>query len=253
MSKWVLEGLRTGIKSTRYPDAPEPAAGVSPGRPGTTRIEDAETAARLAAVCPTGALDPERGGISVDYARCIHCQRCVGTHDGAQIEWQDGYEWAAEASDPQALRRRLGKAFGRSLHIRYLDAGACGACMSEARQLNQPYYNIHRLGFFVTPTPRNADILLVAGPVTDAMILPLRKTYEAMPAPKRVVAMGVCALSGGVFGRTFAAQGGVAGIIPVDVMVPGCPPPPLAILHGLLVAVQRKPPVALTSPAPAAP
>ncbi len=158
-----------------------------------------------------------------------------------------------EASDPEAIARRLGKAFGHSLHIRYLDAGACGACMSEARQLNQPYYNIHRLGFFVTPTPRNADILLVAGPVTDAMILPLRKTYEAMPAPKRVVAMGVCALSGGVFGRTFAAQGGVAGIIPVDVMVPGCPPPPLAILHGLLVAVQRKPPVALTSPAPGAP
>ncbi len=85
------------------------------------------------------------------------------------------------------------------------------------------------------------------------MILPLQKTYEAMPAPKRVVAIGVCALSGGVFGRTFAAQGGVAGIIPVDVMVPGCPPPPLAILHGLLVAVQRKPPVALTSPAPGAP
>jgi Ni,Fe-hydrogenase III small subunit len=253
MSKWVLEGLRTGIKSSRYPDALEPAAGASPGRPGTTRIEDTGTAARLAAVCPTGALDPERGGVSVDYARCVHCQLCSKTHDGAQIEWQDGYEWAAEASDPEAVARRLGKAFGRSLHIRYLDAGACGACMSEARQLNQPYYNIHRLGFFVTPTPRNADILLVAGPVTDAMILPLRKTYEAMPAPKRVVAMGVCALSGGVFGRTFASQGGVGGIIPVDVMVPGCPPPPLAILHGLLVAVQRKPPVALTSPALGAP
>jgi Ni,Fe-hydrogenase III small subunit len=253
MSKWVLKGLRTGIKSTRYPDAPEPAAGASPGRPGTTRIADVETAARLAAVCPTGALDPELGGISVDYTRCVHCQRCSKTHDGERVDWQDGYEWAAEASDSEAVARRLGKAFGRSLHIRYLDAGACGACMSEARQLNQPYYNIHRLGFFVTPTPRNADILLVAGPVTDAMILPLRKAYEAMPAPKRVVAMGVCALSGGVFGRTFAAQGGVGGIIPVDVMVPGCPPPPLAILHGLLVAVQRKPPVALTSHAPGAP
>ena len=125
--------------------------------------------------------------------------------------------------------------------------------MSEARQLNNPYYNIHRLGFFMTPTPRNADILLVAGPVTDAMILPLKKTYEAMPTPRRVVAIGVCALSGGVFGRTFASQGGVQGIVPVDVMVPGCPPPPLAILHGLLVAVQRKPPAALVSPAPSHP
>jgi Ni,Fe-hydrogenase III small subunit len=250
MSKWVLRGLRTGIKSTRYPDAPETAAGVSPGRPAATPLADAGAAARLASICPTDALAAERDGVAVDYARCVHCRRCARSHDGAQIEWQDGYEWAGEASDPEAVQRRLGKAFGRSLHIRYLDAGACGACMSEARQLNNPYYNIHRLGFFVTPTPRNADVLLVAGPVTDAMVLPLRKTYDAMPAPKRVVAMGVCALSGGVFGRTFASQGGVAGIIPVDVTVPGCPPPPLAILHGLLVAVERKPPVPLVSPAP---
>jgi Ni,Fe-hydrogenase III small subunit len=254
MSKWVLKGLRTGIKSTRYPDGEEPAAGVSPGRPGTTHLAEAGAEARLVAVCPTEALASERGGVTVDYRHCVHCHRCAGTtSDGTGIDWQDGYEWAAEAGDPEAIKRRLGNAFGRSLHIRYLDAGACGACMSEARQLNNPYYNIHRLGFFMTPSPRNADILLVAGPVTDAMILPLEKTYEAMPTPKRVVAIGVCALSGGVFGRTFASQGGVAGIIPVDVMVPGCPPPPLAILHGLLVAVQRKPPVALVSPAPSHP
>ncbi len=247
MSTWVLKGLGTGIKSTGWPEAPEAAAGVSPGRPGTTRVAEAEAAAQLAAICPTAALAAEQGGVSVDYARCVHCRRCADRG----IDWQDGYEWAAEASDPEAIRRRLGKAFGRSLHIRYLDAGACGACMSEARQLDNPYYNMHRLGFFMTPSPRHADILLVAGPVTDAMVLPLQKTYEAMPAPKRVVAIGVCALSGGVFGRTFASQGGVAGIIPVDVMVPGCPPPPLAILHGLLVAVQRKPPAALSSPAAA--
>jgi Ni,Fe-hydrogenase III small subunit len=253
MSKWVLAGLRTGIKSTRYPNAPETTAGVSPGRPGTTQVGEADAAARLAAVCPTRALACKPGGVTVDHTRCVHCLRCARTDDGAGIDWQDGYEWAAQASGPDALANRLGSAFGRSLHIRYLDAGACGACMSEARQLNSPYYNMHRLGFFITPTPRNADILLVAGPVTDAMILPLRKAYEAMPAPKRVVAMGVCALSGGVFGRTFASQGGVADIIPVDVMVPGCPPPPLAIMHGLLVAVQRKPPAALVSPAPHGP
>lgn len=242
MSKWVLKGLRTGIKSSRYPDAPETAAGVSPGRPEATSVAPAEAAARLAARCPTGALVQEGEGVTVGHARCVHCFRCAEATDGRGMRWQEGYEWATETADPDGIKRRLGKAFGRSLHIRYLDAGACGACMSEARQLNNPYYNIHRLGFFVTPTPRNADILLVAGPVTDAMLLPLRKTYEAMPAPKRVVAMGVCALSGGVFGRSFASQGGVAGVIPVDVMVPGCPPPPLAILHGLLVAVQRKPP-----------
>ena len=130
--------------------------------------------------------------------------------------------------------------FGRLLHIRFVDAGACGACISEARQLNNPYYNMHRLGFFVTPTPRNADVLLVAGPVSDAMRLPLRKTYEAMPTPKRVVAIGACAISGGVFGPSFAASGGVGEVIPVDVIVPGCPPPPLAILHGLLAVIGKK-------------
>jgi formate hydrogenlyase subunit 7 len=82
------------------------------------------------------------------------------------------------------------------LHIRFVDAGACSACVSEARQLDNPYYNMHRLGFFMTPTPRNADVLLVSGPVSDAMKLPLRKTYDAMPEPKRVLAIGACAISG---------------------------------------------------------
>jgi len=118
--------------------------------------------------------------------------------------------------------------------------------MSEARQINNPYYNVHRLGFFMTPTPRNADVLLVAGPVSDAMRLPLRKTYEAMPEPKRVVAIGACAISGGIFGESFAVSGGAGEIVPVDVVVPGCPP----LLHALLLVAERKPPSAPFSPAP---
>ena len=106
---------------------------------------------------------------------------------------------------------------------------------------------MHRLGFFITPTPRNADVLLVAGPVSDAMRDPLRKTYEAMPPPKRVVAIGACAISGGVFGPSYASAAGVKDIIPVDVIVPGCPPPPLAILHGLLLVAGRKPPAPRSS------
>ena len=94
----------------------------------------------------------------------------------------------------------------------------------------------------MTPTPRNADVLLVSGPVSDAMRIPLRKAYDAMPTPKRVVAIGACAIFGGVFGPSFAAAGGASEILPVDVVVPGCPPPPLAILHGLLLVVERKPP-----------
>jgi Ni,Fe-hydrogenase III small subunit len=111
--------------------------------------------------------------------------------------------------------------------------------LSEIEQINKPYYNMHRLGFFLTPTPRDADVLLVAGPVTDHMRLPLLKAYEAMPAPKGVLALGACAISGGVFGSSFASLGGVSNLIPVDILVPGCPPPPLAILHALLSIVGR--------------
>jgi Ni,Fe-hydrogenase III small subunit len=125
--------------------------------------------------------------------------------------------------------------------VRIVDAGACGACLSEIEQANKPHYNMHRLGFFVTPTPRTADVLLVAGPLTDSMRSPLRRAYEAMPEPRRVIAVGTCAVSGGVFGPSFTCGAGIAEVVPVDVAVPGCPPPPLAILHALLVVVERKP------------
>jgi len=162
------------------------------------------------------------------------------TEGSAPLQWEEDSEWARIAAAGTALER----AFGRSLHLRFVDAGGCGACVAEARHLNSPYYNLHRLGIFVTPTPRKADVLLVAGPVTDAMREPLIKCYQAMPEPRRVVAMGACALSGGVFGPSFIAAGGVGEVLPVDVEVPGCPPPPLALLHALLVVVGRKPPAA---------
>jgi Ni,Fe-hydrogenase III small subunit len=134
----------------------------------------------------------------------------------------------------------LGHVFAHSIHVRVLDAGACRACLSEIEQLGKPYYNVHRLGFFITPTPRQADVLLVAGPVTDNMRLPLQKTYDAMPTPKKVIAAGTCALSGGVFGPSFTCEAGVSKVIPVDVEITGCPPPPLALIHGLLVVAGRQ-------------
>jgi Ni,Fe-hydrogenase III small subunit len=146
----------------------------------------------------------------------------------------------------------MGPSFVRSLGILVVDAGDCGACLHEVKQLSGPYYNMHRLGFFITPTPRNADILVVVGSVTTHMRWPLLRAYDAMPGPKRVVAVGTCALSGGVFGPSFTSAGGVSEVIPVDVMVPGNPPPPLAILHGLLVTVGRRAPAALSSGGPTA-
>lgn len=241
MAGWVAKGLRTGLRSSIYPRHVEPEAGISPGMPTDTVLGSPSDAETLASICPTRAIVAHDAVVTVERGRCVHCFRCRNVAPPATISWEPGFEWATDA-DANAAAERLQGAFGRSLHIRFVDAGACGACISEARQLNNPYYNMHRLGFFITPTPRNADVLLVAGPVSDAMRVPLRKTYAAMPPPKRVMAIGACAISGGVFGPSYAASPGVHEVIPVDVIVPGCPPPPLAILHGLLVVVGRKPP-----------
>lgn len=238
--KWVVSGLRSGIRSTTYPREIETAPGTTPGLPAAT--EAAEEAATLVGRCPTHALGETDGRVSVDYRRCVHCYRCrYGT--GKSLEWSMGYEWAGMRGEGT----RLGAQFRRSVHVLVVDAGDCGACLNEVRQLNNPYYNMHRLGFFVTPTPRHADVLLVVGGVTDQMRTAVEKIYEAMPTPKRVVAVGACALSGGVFADSFACATGVDSVLPVDVEVPGNPPPPLAILHGLLVAVGRKAPASLIS------
>jgi Ni,Fe-hydrogenase III small subunit len=241
MANWVLKGLRTGIRTTTYPRQPEIATGVSPGRPRGVLLESADAAEKLVKRCPTTAMAQKNGGIAIDHNQCIHCGRCRRNPDGQVVPWDASYEWASH-NPGAAVVRKLEKVFGRSLHIRFVDAGACGACISEARQLNNPYYNMHRLGFFMTPTPRNADVLLVSGPVSDAMRYPLQKAYDAMPEPKRVMAIGACAIFGGIFTPSFATADGASEIVPVDVVVPGCPPPPLAILHGLLLVVERKPP-----------
>jgi len=150
-------------------------------------------------------------------------------HDGSDPE---------TAAAREALRRRIAP-FRRSLHIRHVDAGSDGSEEAEILALGNPFYDIHRLGLFFTPTPRHADILLVTGPVTRAMAEPLRRTYEAMPFPKLVVAAGTSACGGGIFGVSYATLGGVDKVLPVDVYIPGSPPSPLALLHGLLLAVGR--------------
>jgi Ni,Fe-hydrogenase III small subunit len=136
------------------------------------------------------------------------------------------------------LRDQITSQFGRSLHIRTLDTGSCAVCEQEIRLLAAPHYDLHRLGFFFTPAPRHADLLLATGPMIRAMDVAAQKTYQAMPGPKVVVATGACAL-GGVYQADAFVHGAVSEILPVDVWIPGCPPSPLALLHGLLVAVGR--------------
>ena len=127
---------------------------------------------------------------------------------------------------------------GRALAIRHVDAGSCNGCELEIHALANPYYNIEGLGIRFVASPRHADLLLVTGPVSRHMEEALRRTYEAMPEPKLVLAIGECGCSGGIFGESYASCGRVANVIPVDVAVPGCPPPPAAIMQGILTAVQ---------------
>jgi Ni,Fe-hydrogenase III small subunit/formate hydrogenlyase subunit 6/NADH:ubiquinone oxidoreductase subunit I len=137
------------------------------------------------------------------------------------------------------LRTRINKILGRSLHIREVDAGSCNGCEIEIVGLNSPIYDIERFGIHFVASPRHADMLLVTGPVSRNMELALRKTYDAMPAPRLVVAVGACGCSGGIFGQNYASLGGVDKVLPVDVYIPGCPPNPYALLHGILTAIGR--------------
>ncbi|MCW5970415.1 MAG: NADH-quinone oxidoreductase subunit B family protein [Blastocatellales bacterium] len=139
------------------------------------------------------------------------------------------------------IEERTRKLIGRSLHIRQVDAGSCNGCEIEITGLLSPYYDLERFGLHFAASPRHADCLLVTGPVTRNMAEPLRLTYEATPEPKIVIAVGDCARDCGVFKGSYAVAGSVADIIPVDVIVGGCPPEPADILRGILTAIDRLP------------
>jgi Ni,Fe-hydrogenase III small subunit len=137
----------------------------------------------------------------------------------------------------EALQQEIRKLLGRALCIRQVDAGSCNGCELEIHALNNPVYNIEGLGIRFVASPRHADMLLVTGPVSANMAIALRRTYDATPDPKLVVAVGDCGLCGGVFGESYASLGAVSRVIPVDVVVPGCPPTPERLLQGILAAV----------------
>jgi Ni,Fe-hydrogenase III small subunit len=141
------------------------------------------------------------------------------------------------------LEQRLGEAilrhFGRALAIRHVDAGSCNGCELEIHACNSPHYNLERLGIKFVASPRHADLLLVTGPVSRNMETALKRTYDATPDPKLVVAIGDCGCDGGIFGESYASRGRISSVIPVDVAVPGCPPPPKSIMQGILTAVSN--------------
>ena len=139
----------------------------------------------------------------------------------------------------ETLQARILTILGRALCIRAVDAGSCNGCELEIHALNNPLYNLEGLGIRFVASPRHADLLLVTGPVSKHMEVALRRTYEATPDPKLVVAIGDCGCTGGIFGESYASRGRVANVIPVDVAVPGCPPRPIQLLSGILTALER--------------
>jgi Ni,Fe-hydrogenase III small subunit/NAD-dependent dihydropyrimidine dehydrogenase PreA subunit len=228
-----------------------------------------------ARICPTDALRSGVTGagqktLTLSYASCIQCRACVtgcpedavevstdvniaayareqlattatfdvhpgGRHVFRHVEVQAGPTLAESA---ERLRARISGQLGRSLHVRQVDAGSCNACELGIAATTNPLYDMERFGIHLVASPRHADVLLVTGPVTRNMEIALRRTYEAAPEPRIVVAVGACGCSGGLFGEgTYASVGGVDRVLPVDVYIPGCPPPPQAILNGLLVAM----------------
>ena len=254
MSIWVLRGLRDGIVTTRWPARPDEYA-VSWRGPAIAWPDAGagEAGAELERLCPAGAIEAT-GRIRVDQGRCILCGRCVAARP-------DLFAWSAGATGPaaaavarQALvvppepetdaavaaaRAALAArtaALRRSVHVRHVDAGSDGSEEWEVQALLGPVYDVHRLGIFFTASPRHADVLLVTGAGTPGMTGPLRTTYEGMPDPKVVIAVGTDAASGGLLSDRLT---GVDGTIPVDVWVPGSPPSPFGLLNALLIATGK--------------
>jgi Ni,Fe-hydrogenase III small subunit len=154
----------------------------------------------------------------------------------------EAYPVADEAlrATAQRLQAEILENFAGALTIRHVDAGSCNGCELEINALGNPYYNLEGLGIKFVASPRHADLLLVTGPVSRNMETALKRTYEATPEPKLVVATGDCGCTGGIFGESYASCGRVSNVIPVDVAVPGCPPTPFAIMQGILTAISTK-------------
>ncbi len=237
----------------RYPAGPPPELPERfAGRPIVDAAKCQDACRRCAAVCPTGALgcDADGRGVSLDTGRCLFCRQCEPACGAGAITFSRNHRMAAsrredlivEDGAPQAgvafdaASRRL---FGRSLKLRQVSAGGCNACEADTNVLATIGWDLGRFGIQFVASPRHADGLLITGPATENMRLALQKTYDAVPWPKLVIAVGACAISGGLYADHPEAHNGATALLPVDLFVPGCPPHPLTILDGLLALLAR--------------
>ncbi|MCE8422745.1 MAG: NADH-quinone oxidoreductase subunit NuoB [Candidatus Methanoperedens sp.] len=232
----LIKTFKTGTVTTKYPDKP----GIPPigfrGKPEFL-ADRCTYCGKCVSSCPSNVIRQKEEGskktLAVSYCGCIFCGRCEEVCSYGAIKLTQEYELASKTKE------KIKNIFGRSLHIREVDAGSCNGCEVEVNALSNPVYDIERLGLHIVASPRHADMLLVTGPVSRNMELALLKTYNAAPEPKLVAAMGSCACNGGIFGNTYASGGGVDKFIPVDVYIPGCPPRPQAVIFGIMVAIDK--------------
>ena len=267
MLRFVWKGFRSGVVTTSYPEAPDPAPEGFRGLPqmDPARCGEADLR-RYEAICPSKALVYTGQSFEIHYGRCVFCGLCEEAGPEGGIRLSREYELATRTkadlllnvisgSEPKSgegpdrglerlggeVQKRVSRLFGRSLHIREVDSGSCNACEWEITALTNPVYDIQRFGIDFVASPRFADMLLITGPVTRNMETAVRKTFDATPGPKLVVAVGACACDGGVFRESYATAGGLDRVLPVDVYIPGCPPRPQALLQGILLALDRLP------------
>ena len=200
--------------------------------------------------CPTDAITIDRKGLRLDLGRCLFCTDCVEACPERAIRYTQDFRLAGRRRDDlilngeslkqaEALDKKARRLFGRSLKLRQVSAGGCNGCEADVNVLSTVVFDLGRFGIQMVASPRHADGLLITGPVTENMRLALKKTYDAAPAPKIVIAVGACAISGGPYINHPEQHNGADNVVPVDLYIPGCPPHPLTILDGLLRLLGR--------------